>query len=260
MPDKSKWTAWHTLSLLFVIIAILLTGALTPNDSRLQAWLGTLLLLAILGGVIGHGVTNLWRGILIDERNMMSLSRFQITLWTLFILSAFLISVIGNIRNQLSDPVAISLPETLWLLMGISTASLIGSPLIRSNKMSKPVNELEMARSLNLLFDQGVNPGKMTNRGQTIMNPTPQDSQWSDLFRGEEAGNIAQIDLSKVQNFLFTLILLLAYGFALGSMFTGNTGKITEFPALDTGMVALLGISHAGYLVSKAFTHTPPSS
>jgi hypothetical protein len=260
MPEKAKWTAWHTLSLLSIVVAILLIGWLAPNERRALAWLGTLLLLAILGGVIGHGVTNLWRGILIDERNMMSLSRFQMTLWTLLILSAFLISVIYNVKNLQEDPVAIALPETLWLLMGISTASLIGSPLIRSNKMNKPVNELDMARSLNLLFSQGVDPSKIINRGQVIINPAPKDSQWSDLFRGEEPGNVAQIDLSKVQNFLFTLILLLAYGFTLGSMFAGDTGKIAAFPGLDTGMVALLGISHAGYLASKAFTHTPPSS
>lgn len=31
---------------------------------------------------------------------------------------------------------------------------------------------------------------------------------------------------------------------------------MTEFPALDDSTVALLGISHAGYLTNKAMSHT----
>ena len=56
--------------------------------------------------------------------------------------------------------------------------------------------------------------------------------------------------------FYFTLILVLAYAVALGTTFAGEAEKIAEFPALGPGMVALLGISHAGYLVHKAIPHS----
>jgi hypothetical protein len=56
--------------------------------------------------------------------------------------------------------------------------------------------------------------------------------------------------------FFFTLILVLAYAVAIGTAFTGTEPKIDNFPALDPGMVALFGISHAGYLVHKAVPHS----
>jgi hypothetical protein len=56
--------------------------------------------------------------------------------------------------------------------------------------------------------------------------------------------------------FFFTLILLFAYSTALAALFKTGGGKITALPAMDTGMLALLAISHAGYLVNKALPHS----
>ena len=75
-------------------------------------------------------------------------------------------------------------------------------------------------------------------------------------FRGEEIGNAAHLDLGKIQLFYFTVILVLAYAVALGTAFASGAARIGEFPALDSGIVALLGISHAGYLTHKAISHS----
>ena len=99
--------------------------------------------------------------------------------------------------------------------------------------------------------------GSVTNKGQVIVNTSLGAARWSDMFKGEETGNAAHLDLGKVQMFYFTLILVLAYAVALGCAFAGEE-RIHAFPALDPSMVALLGISHAGYLVHKAVPHSQP--
>jgi hypothetical protein len=140
--------------------------------------------------------------------------------------------------------------------MGISTTSLVGSPLIKSTKTAKKPNAAERTSTFNLMAKEGVDTKELASKGQIVVNTTLEKARWSDLFKGEEAGNAAQLDLSKVQMFFFTLILVIAYAAALGSAFTGTTPKIDSFPALDSGMLALLGISHAGYLVHKAVPHS----
>jgi hypothetical protein len=78
------------------------------------------------------------------------------------------------------------------------------------------------------------------------------------MFEGTEVGNAAHVDLAKVQMFFFTLIVALAYIYALGSVITGNTidDPNLSFPPLSDGMVTLLGISNGGYLGAKAVDHT----
>jgi hypothetical protein len=88
-----------------------------------------------------------------------------------------------------------------------------------------------------------------------MVNQSPEEAQWTDLFMGEEAGNAAWLDLGKVQMFFFTIILAFAYAVNLGELFQ-DAGIINEFPTFDDGMVALLGISHAGYLTNKAIPHS----
>ena len=83
-------------------------------------------------------------------------------------------------------------------------------------------------------------------------NATVQEAKLSDFFRGEEGGDFLKLDLSKVQMFYFTVIVIGAYAVALANVFTTTQNAISSLPTLDGGVVALLGVSHAGYLTSKA--------
>jgi hypothetical protein len=245
-PPTPAWTLWHTLSQLAIIIAIGVFGVATPglNLSRLAGWLIILVLFVALLLIVGHGVTGRPMGLLIDERQKVSLSRLQLVLWTLVILSALLTAALSNIsvfmaalsnadlRQQLGAgfaPLAIVLSPNMWLLMGISTTSLIGSPLIKSGKMAE---------------------GKIETRDK------PQDANVADLFRGEELSNYDVLDLARVQMFFFTLVLVLTYAVMVGAMFSPSASTlnspITKLPDLDPSMITLLGISHAGYLANKA--------
>lgn len=254
-PPRSEptWLPWHTFSLIVLTLAVAPAGLLLP---ALPAWGVTLVLLAAILAVAGRGVTGLWYGVLIDDRNMVSLSRLQMTLWTLLVLAGILAAGLHNVAaGGAENALNIDIPSELWLLMGISTASLVASPLIRSTKRDHQPAPQERERTLALLSAQRDAAVRVATRGLELVNLQPEDSRWSDLYRGEEVGNAAQVDLGKVQNLFFTLILVLVYGAALGSML-GDGGQIGAFPALDEGMITLLGISHAGYLTLKAVPQT----
>jgi len=67
--------------------------------------------------------------------------------------------------------------------------------------------------------------------------------------------------LSKVQMFFFTVVIAVAYVVALWDIMSTDAiyGANFTFPAVSDGMVALLGISNAGYLAAKGVDHTPKS-
>jgi hypothetical protein len=70
----------HSLGLGAIIIFILVLGLVPSPASRHNAWLAMLILLFLFALIVGHGITGLWRGVLVDERNKISLSRLQLIL------------------------------------------------------------------------------------------------------------------------------------------------------------------------------------
>lgn len=224
-------------------------------------------------------------GALIDQRNKISLSRLQLITWTIVILAAFITAAFWNLVNSKDGPLAIALPSEVWLLLGISTTSLVGSPLILSNKTKTDANQGQLqqqlllkARQQNIQADPELlpnqasaqdtaNPALVTDlknklkidvQGQVPLNTQPGKASVADLFQGDEVGNFSQLDMSKVQLFLFTLVIVLTYASALGTMFANadSIKGITSFPILDQSIIVLLGISHAGYLSFKAVPHS----
>jgi hypothetical protein len=87
-------------------------------------------------------------------------------------------------------------------------------------------------------------------------NDSPEQATWGDMFRFEIAGKQEGIDLTKVQMFFFTIVVVFAYGAAIfgllakGAALTNPLG--VDFPAFSSSLNALLGLSHAGYLTVKA--------
>jgi hypothetical protein len=78
------------------------------------------------------------------------------------------------------------------------------------------------------------------------------------MFEGSEVGNAGHVDLGKVQMFYFTVIVAMAYAASVWSALAKGDfyGSQFTFPSLSAGMVALLGISNAGYLANKGVDHT----
>jgi len=263
-PPQRK--IWQSLVLLLIIAAVALIGWRwkAPTDKPGQAvtiWLVNMGLLLIFTVIVGHVITGFLRGVLIDSSNKISLARLQMLLWTFLILAGFLTAVLVNIHRGRTDPLDIALDPELWALLGISTTSLVGSPLIKNNKKAEPTNEAAKTQTMMMMADQGIDASRVQAEGQILTNRRPEDARWTDIFKGEETGNGAHLDLGKIQMFFFTLVTWFAYALTFGHELQESVPQaqgFAAFPTLDKGMVALLGISHAAYLANKAVPHTPP--
>jgi hypothetical protein len=286
--------------ILLVVLSVLVAltcavGYLSYTDSQ-YSFLGTftwgksaaffLILALLLASVVSAslGTTGLWWGLLIDDRNRMSLSRFQAALWTLVGLAAILVAGFFNVRLEQAQKVApitassdakvqkaqederakqqlvpggpldFRIPAELWVVMGISATSLVTAPLILKDKMSQQAPQEATDRAQATLTAAGQPNG--TPRGLVLTNKCPQDASWTDLFQTEEVGNGGHLDLAKLQNFYFTIILVFTYIAAIANAFSAAS-EVLQLPPFSSGMVALLGISHAAYLANKARTQTP---
>lgn len=170
-------------SILVFIVLIVFIGLSSWIPIHLR-WLITIALYTWFMGVVGQHVTGYEReendrrkrfvpgrfaGILIDNRNKMSLSRLQITLWTILVFSV--ITVIGLDRSipvlegsisqiagetsstenagEMHGALNIVFPGELLAALGISTTSLAAASLIKSGKTETKSNKVTM-----LLDDQ----------------------------------------------------------------------------------------------------------
>ncbi len=247
-PPIVHWTLAHTASVVavtafFVWMAIWLPWGLYTS------WLVAMVTLAFFTLIIGHGVTGAWKGALVDERRKMSLSRLQLLLWTVLILSAFGTIAVARIQQDPVSAMSIAVPETVWALLGISTTSLIGSPLIKNAKKTAPAPSEETVQKL--VEAQGKR--EMAADGQVMKNRSIDQASLADLFQGEYVGDFGQLDMAKIQMFFFTVLLVFAYAASVGALLRHNPYP-NSLPDVGGGMLPLLGISHAGYLMSKAVT------
>ena len=264
---RSTWKPTHTVALVVLFAAIFVVGLIPSNQAipgfnppahGLVAWLVIMVLLGACCVVIGLGTTGLWRGLLIDSRNRMSLSRLQLLLWTVLVLSAFLTVAMFNIREDpMADPLNIEVPAQVWGLLGISTTSFVTAATIKSQKKNLEVTKEAKDKTTAALEKVGENSNKLADpQGALVAYEQPENASVSDLFKGDEVISAAYFDLGKVQVFLFTLIVVFAYAAEVGAMLY-SMRIISALPELSTGIVALLGISHAGYLTAKAVPSNP---
>lgn len=260
MNETSGRTNARPLLILFVVGA-LVAAVLAINKMMLPAWLSVLVSLSAFSFACGQTVTGRWVGALIDERNVMSLSRFQLVIWTLLVLSAYLVAALYNIFSGQTAPLKIEIQQELWWLMGISTASLVSSPLILNTKADKVADASEVSSTFKALERPGEADSMLDTKGHIVVNTDISRARWSDMFTGEEVGNAAHLDVARLQMFFFTLVTAVAYAVVLGNMFAGDLSHgVASLPVLDKSMVALIAISHTGYLTAKAVPHSQTGS
>ena len=244
------WEWWHTAALV-LILAFFSWMAIWPRWTLYQSWL--VVVFALVGFIViaGLGVTGAWRGAFIDERNMISLSRFQMLVWTVLVLSAYGAITISRAQTDPTTALDVGVPQTLWILMGISTTSLVGSPLLKNTKKD-PNLALRADDQAQVLDNQREGLAEHVRvEGRIVSKKSIEDARWSDLFIGEEVSNVAHLNLAKIQMFFFTVLVVLSYGVAVGKLLV-STNSPAALPDIGEGMLALFGISHGGYLIDKA--------
>jgi len=213
---------------------------------------------------IGLGLKQHPLGVWINSQNRMSLARAQVSLWTLVILGGYGLIALFNVAfvGIDADNVFPSMNAALFLGLGISFVSPMASKLILNQKEDDSV--------------LGAVGGSFTAQGEisrftglvatsTLLRyPSPLYATVMDFFTGEEEGNKGEIDISRVQNVIVTMILVVAYGgflFArvrnlpVTDIFSAINVAKPLFPAMpdvDTSFNALLAISHSAYLAAKA--------
>lgn len=271
--NQGGWTKAHNFGLLAIIVIAVVAVWLLAKDQAVWAWLSVVVLMVAFVAMLGHGNNGRPAGILIDARQRVSLSRLQITLWTILVLSGLAAAMAYNLQLKavvvdnetvevtIAQALNIIIPPMLWALMGISTISMVGSPLILTTKKAKPENSAEKQRTKEKLAAQGDARDIADDTGQLVVNTKPRQAQWADIFKGEEVGNAANVDIAKVQMFLITLILVAGYFFSLVELFRDAVGKnilVSGLPKFSEEIVTLLAISHAGYLVHKGVPHSKP--
>ena len=219
-------------------------------------------------------------GIWINEQKRMSLARAQVSVWTVVILGGYTAVALFNagmvgglVRYVLADPDKMSLlapfpslPSALLAALGISVASPMISALIMKNKPKAGGVTVDLAgadaRNDGVLrFFSGKTSG-------LSVNATESQASLADLFLGEEEANKGIVDISRLQNVIFTTMLSFGYGAFVFGIARGIDYK-EVFDALNSGHVLLaslpdpgstftelLGLSHATYLVTKAAPKT----
>jgi hypothetical protein len=157
---------------------------------------------------------------------------------------------VGKVGGEMA--LEIKLPGELLAAMGISAASFIGTPLVLSVKSTETPAADDIVKSMRRVR------GAMRASGKVFGREHAASAEWMDMFRGDEVGNAATPDLSKVQQFGFTLMILAVYGAAVMQQFMALPTKASfdQMPALHENLLVLMGISHASYLVYKAAPHT----
>lgn len=239
MPGQQGRSGLLCLLLIAVIVAAnyALPGrasAVTPAGSGFGvwtwvAWLITLAAMILMLRTIGVALKDRPAGVLIDNRNKISLSKFQMIGWTVLILSGIVTLEATMLADLAKAPQSLVIDPMLLTLMGISTTSLVAAPGVLS---LKPAAQVESRSNVD-------------------------KARWTDLFQGDGTADADTPDLSKIQQFLITLLVMAVFAFTMGNTFRyGVTGPYLELPRLGQDLIWLIGISHAGYLTYKAMPQT----
>ena len=260
-------------TLVFWVAIALIVVVNTPLVSPCK-WLegaypvtAALLIVAILA--IGYALNGRPEGLIIDNRNRMSLSKLQMLIWTVVVVSALVVYAAYNVRlcPCNTTPLEITIPQELLFAMGIAATSFVATPTILSLKsQDKPTTDDVKSANAAAVANNATlqNSGKVHGRGD------PSDAKWSDIFRGDEVGNFDSPDLSKIQQFAITILLVGIYSAQIIACLAGKSCDLTakdctgatlnSLPVLGHDFIVLLAISHASYLVYKAAPHTATGS
>lgn len=231
-----------------------------PTFSLLRYYFLSVAALTFVFFGIGLSQTGRLSGALISAQHRMSLARFQVICWSVLLFSGFAIYSAFNIGTIAAiwnvDSAKDLLPQFqiwAWAVLGITIATPSASALVKAFTPSNSEFQTTMQKE----DAQGVRLAPLERRA------TPKDAEFSDLFVGETMWRTDNVDLSRAQMLIITLLLLILYtswlmtslngiGFAQVLNAFPAAGPILEsFP--DPGLVftGLLALTHGTYIAGK---------
>jgi hypothetical protein len=242
---------WGSLVLIFVaVLGFCGIWILYPYPDSLRVkWIVVSLVIIGQCAAAGYMVNNRIDGILIDDRNRISLERFQWIVWLIVLLGGYFVECFANIAANQPFP---TIQPQLLILLGIVSASPVVSNIITDTKKQLSVPAAPQANHPLSRADAPAQAGALD------VNQQVSEASWSDLFLGEEVANRYVVDISRLQKLIITVLLVMAYvGWLWNDLTTKTT--FTAMPQVDENgtFIWLLGISHAAYLAYKSTPKTP---
>jgi hypothetical protein len=247
-------------ALMLITVGVVLFAWFLPAGTN---WLVVLSMIILFFLVTGKAITGRGLGILINERKLMSLSRLQLVIWTAVIVSGFFVIAIERVHmGVVAQPLNITVDWKIWALLGISTASFVGTPLLYGSKKNKEPDDPQLVQKTAVRYGDDAQQVDSNREGILYGNNTMADARFTDMFEGDELANVQFVDVAKLQLFFFTVVVAVAYSMQLyamiayGDLSVGNV----KMPELQEGLLALMGVSHAGFLGSKGVDRTPSTN
>lgn len=122
------------------------------DSNRLTLFLVSVLALAVMFTAIGRGINGRWFGILIDDNNRFSLSVLQTVLWSTLLLAIIVAGAIDNVASGRGQTAfKLGIPSEFWILIGISTSTLVGAKIIKTNGNNQQLNATLIKNLTNLM-------------------------------------------------------------------------------------------------------------
>ncbi|GLY51136.1 hypothetical protein [Lentzea sp. NBRC 102530] len=192
------------------------------------AWIVSALVIVLLAVVVPSrlGTQNVLR----DARGRYSLSRVQVMVWTVVLLSLISGMAYGRFAAGQVDVAGFVIPQQALWLLGVSLGSGVVAAAI---KVAKSTSRPDSVAAYPL--------GQETGRF------------WEMLTVEEGASAGRSVDLTKFQNFVITVLLVLLYVAQAVSAFKAvdDPAGIAGMPVFSDALLVLLAVSHAGYLLGK---------
>ncbi len=175
-------------------------------------------------------------GILIDARSKISLSQFQLALWTWLFLSTTLAVAFAN------HTMNIEWDSSLWALLGISVSSGVGALMVKHVKMGEPFPER---------IPEGDLPVELTTKGLLHVEKDGKTTNFLNIFQAEEVSELENgtpiVDITKVQMFFFTIVGIVGYIQALWEPFIVTDDEVTKIPILTASLTTITSLSKRSY-------------
>jgi hypothetical protein len=268
--NSTKWPSL-TVLLLFLLfvcvwwIVISVNGAAPRAPDLQEQWIAVGVVLIALCAVSGLFVNGRVDGILIDDRNRISLARLQWVAWFTVLLSAYFVGAVVNLKSGVPYKFPMMEPH-LFGLIGLASGSTVVSNLIVDSKKSAPgvASTAPVAPVAAVAATPAGAPAVDAvpevpgNVGKIDINADPKQASWQDLYCGEEMANRDVVDVSRLQQLITTVLLVTIYTGLLWKAFgaASTNGVLSEMPPVSDDFLGLLGVSHAGYLAYKATPKT----
>lgn len=221
--------------------------------ARAAAWACVLLGLFALFVLAGYAIRGMPLGVLIDERNRYSLSRLQMSVWTMLVLTTTYVTFAWNLflPGGWLEALDVKLDANLVVLMGFSVASFVAAPIALSRKAEQPGDDASLAKSAQQLTQMQGLTALPNASGRLLVKRTPTDARLADLIRGEDVANATTVDLPRLQMLLITGVVALVYASAAVKCMLDGSARIPELPRLSDSLILLVLVSHGGYLAGK---------